>query len=363
MKARVGILGGGQLGRMLALAGHPLGIRCRCLDRVASAPAADVAELVVGNYDDPDALARLAECDVVSFEWESVPERAARMLSARVRVRPSAEVLAVAQDRLSEKTCFKELGIPTPQFASADSADELSHALSEVGTPAVVKTRRLGYDGKGQRVALAIEDATRIFAELGEVPLIVEAFVEFERELSVLGVRNSAGQTAFYPLVENHHHEGMLRRSFAPAPRLTAELQSRAESYAEKLLTRFDYVGVLALELFEARGKLMANEIAPRVHNSGHWTIEGAATSQFENHLRAILDLPLGATHALGPCAMLNLIGVLPDAARVLAIPDAHLHDYGKRPRPRRKLGHITLRAPDVATLDERVNAAAALLV
>lgn len=363
MSARVGILGGGQLGRMLALAGHPLGIRTRCLDRSESAPAAGVSELVIGDYEDERALAELSDCDVVTFEWESVPERAARWLAERVLVLPPPDALSVTQDRLHEKTRFSELGIPTPRFAPAASADELAAALGQVGTPAVVKTRRLGYDGKGQRVVRAASDAARVFAELGSTPLIVEAFVEFERELSVIAVRRRSGDTAFYPLVENHHHEGMLRTSLAPAPGLTPELQARAEDYATRLLERFDYVGVLALELFCAGSDLVANEIAPRVHNSGHWTIEGAVTSQFENHLRAILDFPLGSTDALGPSAMLNLIGKMPDPKRVLAIPDAHLHDYGKAPRSRRKLGHITLRAPDAATLEARVNAARALLV
>jgi 5-(carboxyamino)imidazole ribonucleotide synthase len=363
MNRRVGILGGGQLGRMLALAGHPLGIRTRCLDRSAEAPAGAVSELVVGDYDDARSLAALAECDVVTFEWESVPESAARKLAERVPVRPSPEALATAQDRLHEKTCFTELGIPTPRFAAASSPEELARALSEIGAPAVVKTRRLGYDGKGQRVVRDAVDAESLFRELGAVPLIVEAFVEFDRELSIVAVRGLGGQVAFYPLVENHHHEGMLDTSFAPAPRLTPELQALAERHARALLERFDYAGVLALELFERNGELFANEIAPRVHNSGHWTIEGAETSQFENHLRAILGLPLGATDALGPSAMVNLIGSIPDPARVLAIAGAHLHDYGKEPRARRKVGHVTLCAADSAVLAERVNALRALLV
>jgi 5-(carboxyamino)imidazole ribonucleotide synthase len=368
MKATVGMLGGGQLGRMIALAGHPLGIRCVCLDRSGSAPAGSVAELVVGSYDDPRALERLASCDVVTYEWESVPEQAALALARTTPVRPSPSALSVAQDRLSEKTCFAELGIPTPRFAAASSEAELARALSEIGSPAVVKTRRLGYDGKGQRIARSASaaDADRIFRELGKVPLIVESFVEFERELSILSVRANSGETAFYPLVQNHHEQGMLRASFAPAPRLTPELQSLAESHAERLLAHFDYVGVLALELFEANGELLANELAPRVHNSGHFTIEGAVTSQFENHLRAILGLPLGATTLHGPSAMLNLIGSIPDREkleRLLRIPDMHLHDYAKEPRPERKVGHVTICAPDAATLEERVNAVRAALV
>jgi 5-(carboxyamino)imidazole ribonucleotide synthase len=270
MKQRVGILGGGQLGRMLALAAHPLGVRTRCLDRSADAPAGAVTELVVGDYDDARALAALAECDVVTFEWESISEHVARKLAARAVVRPSPDALAVAQDRLLEKTCFGELSIPTPRFAAASNAEELARALGEIGTPAVVKTRRLGYDGKGQCVVRETRDPEALFHELGSAPLIVEAFVEFERELSILAVRGAGGETAFYPLVENHHHEGMLDTSYAPAPRLTPALQALAERHARRLLERFDYVGVLALELFEHRGELVANEIAPRVHNSGH---------------------------------------------------------------------------------------------
>jgi 5-(carboxyamino)imidazole ribonucleotide synthase len=337
-----------------------------CLDRSPSAPAGSVAELVVGDYDDPRALERLASSDVVTYEWESVPEQAALALAAKTPVRPSPSALSVAQDRLSEKSCFAEIGIPTPRFAAASSEAELARALSEIGTPAVVKTRRLGYDGKGQRIAGSAKEAARIFRELGAVPLIVEAFVEFERELSILSVRAKNGETAFYPLVQNQHERGMLRASFAPAPRLTPELQSVAESHAQRLLAHFDYVGVLALELFEKNGELFANELAPRVHNSGHFTIEGAATSQFENHLRAILGLPLGATTLRGASAMLNLIGSIPDREkleRLLRIPDTHLHDYAKEPRPERKVGHVTVCAPDAATLGERVNAVRAALV
>lgn len=363
MMATVGVLGGGQLGRMLALAAHPLGIRVICLDPSPDAPAGQVTELSVGGWDDPSALSALEHCDVVTFEFESVPEQAARRLAEKVPVRPAPQALATAQDRLHEKTCFGELGIPTPRFAPAASADELSRALRELGTPAVVKTRRLGYDGKGQRVIRDASDAASVFSELGGVPLLAEAFVSFERELSVLAVRGLDGEIACYPLVENHHQDGMLRTSFAPAPRLTPALQARAEDYAQRLLAHFDYVGVLALELFEAGGELWANELAPRVHNSGHFSIEGAQTSQFENHLRAILGLPLGSTEVARPCAMLNLIGRVPDAAALLRIPGAHLHDYGKAPRAGRKVGHLTLCASDPETLAERVNAARALLV
>jgi 5-(carboxyamino)imidazole ribonucleotide synthase len=219
----------------------------------------------------------------------------------------------------------------------------------------VLKTRRFGYDGKGQAVLRSEADAKAAFERLGEAPLILEGFVPFERELSIIAVRSRAGDVACYPLVQNHHEAGILRKTLAPAPGVSEELQRVASQHIEKLLAHLDYVGVLALELFQVGEQLIANEIAPRVHNTGHWTIEGARTSQFENHLRAILGLPLGATDALSPCAMLNLIGDAPDAAAVLAVPDAHLHWYGKAPRPGRKVGHITVRAPDVETLATRV--------
>jgi 5-(carboxyamino)imidazole ribonucleotide synthase len=270
-------------------------------------------------------------------------------------VHPSIQALAVSQDRLQEKQCFRELGIPTPPFFDVASEKDLDTALGETGFPAVLKTRRLGYDGKGQRVLRSPGDAKSAFRELGDVPLLLEGFVAFERELSLLAVRSVLGETAFYPLVENQHEGGILRFSLAPAPNVSAELEETARGYGSALLDRLGYAGVLALELFESKGTLFANEFAPRVHNSGHLTIEGSHTSQFENHLRAILGLPLGSTAPLGPAAMLNCIGILPDRATVLGVPDAHFHDYGKEPRAGRKLGHVTVCAPDEKTLAERL--------
>lgn len=354
--ARVGVLGAGQLGRMLGLAGRALGFELTFLDPNPDSPAAATGELIASDYGDAQALERLARSDVVTFEFENVPVSAVQALEARAQVFPSSAALEVAQDRLHEKTRFRSLGIDTPAFEAVSSWPELAAALERLGYPAVLKTRRLGYDGKGQAVLRSESDAQAAFEQLGAAPLILESFVKFERELSVIAVRSRSGEQAFYPLVENHHAAGILRKTIAPAPRVTVALQRAANQHIEKLLADLDYVGVLALELFEVDGKLLANEIAPRVHNSGHWTIEGARTSQFENQLRAILGLPLGATEALSPCAMLNLIGVAPDPARVLAVPDAHLHWYGKEPRPGRKVGHITVRAPDSATLEQRVN-------
>jgi 5-(carboxyamino)imidazole ribonucleotide synthase len=353
--ARIGVLGAGQLGRMLGLAGRNLGFELTFLDPSADSPAAAVGELITAEYGDEAALARLATADVVTFEFENVPVLAVKTLEGRCKVFPSSRALEVAQDRFSEKTCFRSLGIGTPPFEAVDTWPELEAALGRVGMPAVLKTRRFGYDGKGQAVLRSVADAQAAFERLGGAPLILEGFVKFQRELSIIAVRSRSGEVACYPLVENHHADGILRKTIAPAPGVSEELQRAASQHIEKLLAHLDYVGVLALELFEVDAQLLANEIAPRVHNTGHFTIEGACTSQFENHLRAILGLPLGATAVPSPCAMLNLIGDAPDARAVLAVPDAHLHWYGKEPRPGRKVGHITVRAPDTTTLSQRV--------
>ena len=346
----VGIVGGGQLARMLALAGYPLGLRFQVLDPAADACAGQVALLIQGDYHDKARLEALAAwADVVTFDFENVPAEAGRMLEGRVAVYPPAKALALAQDRLSEKTLFWELGIPTPAFATVDSLEELHSAVLGVELPAVLKTRRLGYDGKGQRVLRTDEDIEPAWQALGGAPLILESFVPFEREVSIVAVRGRDRATAFYPLVENHHRDGILRLSRAPC--LMPELEREGWDYAHCLLDRLDYVGVLAIEFFVKDGRLIANEMAPRVHNSGHWTTEGAETSQFENHLRAILGLPLGSTAAIGHSAMVNGIGHLPELAAALAIPDAHYHAYGKAPRPGRKVGHITLRANDPGTV------------
>jgi 5-(carboxyamino)imidazole ribonucleotide synthase len=353
----VAVLGGGQLGRMLGLAGIPLGLRFRFLDPVAGAPASAVGELVVGALGDEAALAAVArDAAVVTYEWEGVPADAARFLADRVPVRPGARSLEVAQDRLTEKKTFRRLGIGTPTFAPVDERAQLERAVAEVGGfPAVLKTRRGGYDGKGQHVLRDASDLDPAWAELGGVPLILEARVPFDRELSVLAVRGLDGAVACWPLVENHHEGGILRLSRAPAPGVDVALQARGEALAAGLLDDLDHVGVLAVELFDVGGELLANEIAPRVHNSGHWTIEGAETSQFENHLRAILGLPLGATVPLGPSAMLNCIGEMPAPDAVLSVPGAHFHDYGKAPRPGRKLGHVTVTAGDDDELNARL--------
>jgi 5-(carboxyamino)imidazole ribonucleotide synthase len=356
---KVGILGGGQLGRMLALAGYPLGLRFRVLDLSPEAPAGQISELMVADFNDTDALKRFAAgLDLITYEFENVPVDAARFLSRRTPVYPPPQALEVAQDRIAEKSFFDALAIPTPRFLQVDSWDDLRRAIGEVGLPAVLKTRRYGYDGKGQFIIEKQEDAAVAWQSLGGVPLILESFVAFDRELSILAVRSRTGDTAFYRLVENHHQNGILRLSLCPAPGADSALQSLAEDYASRVLKELNYVGVLAIEFFQRQGQLFANEMAPRVHNSGHWTIEGAETSQFENHLRAITALPLGSTANAGYSAMLNLIGTIPERRVVLAMPGAHLHLYGKAARPNRKLGHITIRAceePDLASELSRV--------
>jgi 5-(carboxyamino)imidazole ribonucleotide synthase len=353
---RVGVLGGGQLGRMLAQASQPLGIVCTTLDPASASPASQVAPAIVGAYDDRTALLALADVsDVATYEFENVPVDAARFLAERIPVLPPPPALETAQDRLTEKMLFAAVGLPVPSFAPVDDVASLSVALKEIGVPAVLKARRLGYDGKGQTVVRHVELAEDAWRAIAEAPSILEALVPFERELSVVGARAQDGATAFYPLVENHHRAGMLHLSRAPAPGVASSLQSAAEAHAAAVMNRLDYVGVLAIELFEVAGELLANEMAPRVHNSGHWTIEGSETSQFEQHLRAISNLPLGPTDMRGAAVMVNLIGSLPETEDVLAIPGAHLHLYGKAPRPGRKLGHVTVRADDERTLADRV--------
>ncbi|HEY3095728.1 MAG TPA: 5-(carboxyamino)imidazole ribonucleotide synthase [Acidimicrobiia bacterium] len=352
----VAVLGGGQLGRMLALAGIPLGLRFRFLDPSPDATAGALGPLVVGALGDEDALAHVTEgATVVTYEWEGVPAAAARLVGATgPPVLPPPVALDVAQDRLREKELCRRLGIGTPEFAPVDDRTDLDRAVKELGLPSVLKTRRGGYDGKGQVVLRDTSDVDRAWAELGGAPLIAEAHVPFDRELSVLAARGHDGASAYWPLVENHHAGGILRRSVAPAPGVSQPLQEAGERLAGKLLEALQYVGVLAVELFDVGGQLLVNELAPRVHNSGHWTIEGAVTSQFENHLRAIMGWPLGSTAAVGVSAMVNCVGALPDPRAVLAVPGAHFHDYAKAPRPGRKVGHITVTAGDVGELDAR---------
>jgi 5-(carboxyamino)imidazole ribonucleotide synthase len=351
----VGILGGGQLARMLALSGAPLGLRFLVMDTVADACAGQFAPLIVGDWRDEGALAEFAsKVDVATFDFENVPAESAQWLSERVSVFPNPRALATAQDRLAEKTLFRELGIPVPDFAAIASRADLDAAVARIGTPSILKTRRLGYDGKGQFRLKTVADVDAAWAALGAqattVGLILEAFVPFERELSVIAVRGRDGEFRAWPLTENWHVDGVLSASLAPA-QADAALVERAHGHARRLAEALDYVGVFALELFYRDGELLANELAPRVHNSGHWTIEGSETSQFQNHLRAVLGLPLGDTRMVGLACMLNWIGAMPDANPMLAEPGGHWHDYGKSARAGRKVGHATVRADDPTAL------------
>ena len=362
----LGVLGGGQLARMLALAAAPLGVKTLAVDSSADACAGQVAPLVVADWTDYAALeAFAARVDVVTFDFENVPAETAHRLAERVAVFPAPRALAVAQDRLAEKTLFRECGLPTPEFMTVDTREQLDQALAAVGAPAILKTRRLGYDGKGQFRLREPADADAAWAALGAQAskhgLILEAFVPFERELSVLAVRGRDGDFRTWPLTRNWHVDGVLSMSLAPAPDIDL-LQPRATELARTLAERLDYVGVFALELFVRDGELLGNEMAPRVHNSGHWTIEGAHTSQFENHVRAVLGLPLGDTGARGMSAMFNWIGELPDLSAVLQAVDAHWHDYGKQERPGRKVGHATVCAPDAGQLAARLGGIARAL-
>jgi 5-(carboxyamino)imidazole ribonucleotide synthase len=369
----IGILGGGQLGYMLALAGYPLGLHFRFLDPSPEAPVGRIATRITAQYDDHSALKKFAAgLELVTYEFENVPVEAARFLAERVPVLPPPAALETAQDRLNEKHLFQKLCIATTEFAALSDQDSLDAAIRQIGLPAILKTCRMGYDGKGQWVLRSAEDVAKAKIEMSSVtaaatkrsragpshqnvPFLLERLVPFTRELSVLAVRGRDGETAAYPLVENHHRGGILRLSLAPAPQLDRAIQNAAEDAARRVFDALQYVGVLAIEFFEHEGRLLANEMAPRVHNSGHWSIEGAVTSQFENHLRAVVGLPLGSTSAIGCSAMLNLIGDLPDSAELLAVRDAHLHLYGKSARAGRKLGHVTLRASSPEQLASRL--------
>ena len=351
----VGILGGGQLARMMILAGAPLGLRFKVLDPAIDACAGQLAPLTVGDYADKDALARFIDgVDAVSFDFENVPAHAVAWLAAHAPVFPPPAALAVAQDRLSEKTLFGEIGIPVAPFADITSLDDLNEAVATLGVPCILKTRRLGYDGKGQFRIRSRDDVALAWAALGpqvgKTGLILEGFVAFQSELSVIAVRGRDGEFRAWPVTRNWHVDGVLSASLAPAA-IPASLQQRALEYAQRLADTLDYVGVFALELFCRDGELLANEMAPRVHNSGHWTQDGSPCSQFENHLRAGLGLPLGDTGAFGMTCMLNWLGTMPDPMPVLHEAGGHWHDYGKAARSGRKVGHANLRADTPAAL------------
>ncbi len=358
---RVGVVGGGQLGRMLGLAGLPLGLDFVFLDPSPEAPAAAVGEHIVAAFDQPAAIADLAAgCDVITYEFENVDVDCLLAAAGDTPVYPPPGALATAQDRRNEKMAFEAAGIPVAPWRTVDSREDLEAACRDIGLPLIAKTRRLGYDGKGQHRILEDADMPAAWEALAGVPLLAERLVAFEREVSVIGSRDADGALVCYPLTGNVHRHGILHTSCAPAA--DAGLQALAETHLRALVERLDYRGTIAVEFFVAGGRLLGNEFAPRVHNSGHWTIEGAACSQFENHLRAVCGLPAGDCRARGHTGMLNLIGTMPAAAAILAVPDAHLHDYCKSPRPGRKLGHVTVVADSPQERDRRLARLEALL-
>lgn len=339
---KIGILGGGQLAQMLALAAYPLGLEVICFNDQVDCPAAKLAKVATGTYQDVQALQQFCQqIDVLTYESENIPWELVTKAELPSLVYPPPAALQVAQDRAKEKALFCELGFATPAFAVIESLSQLEQAITQIGLPAVLKTTRFGYDGKGQIIIRQAQQCAAAFAQLGGQRLILEQFIPFEREVSLISVRSHDNHIKHYPLVDNQHKEGILQLSQAPF--MNELLQQQAQSMAEKLLQHVDYVGVLAIEFFVVGSQLLLNEIAPRVHNSGHWTIEGAATSQFENHCRAICHLPLGSTQAIGLSAMFNCVGQEPALATILAIPDVHYHCYGKEPRSKRKLAHATL--------------------
>jgi 5-(carboxyamino)imidazole ribonucleotide synthase len=357
---KVGVLGGGQLGRMLGMAGLPLAIDPVFWEPEASACAQLIGEHLCAPYEDAQALAAFAQnVEVCTYEFENVPSPVLTALAAKVPVYPPLAALEVSQDRLTEKKLFAEIGINTAPYADVSSEQDLRAAVEKLGLPAILKTRRFGYDGKGQFVIRSEADIATAWQTLGSVPLILEGFVKFSREVSIIAARGINGDTVYYPLSENVHRDGIL---FTSCARPADAMQTAAESFASKLLNKLEYVGVLCLELFEVNGELVANEFAPRVHNSGHWTIEGSETSQFENHLRAVCGLPLGSTACVGFPAMVNLIGKLPALHALLDTPQAHVHFYGKSEKPARKVGHVTVRADDEMLCQQRVAAVLQLI-
>jgi 5-(carboxyamino)imidazole ribonucleotide synthase len=357
---RIGVLGAGQLGRMLALAGYPLAKTFVFYD-MSGSPSAGLGEVMI-DRDNQYLSDFISRVDRVTYEFEHLPVEVAEKIAAEKPVHPSPRALQVCQNREAEKTLFGDLGIPTPEWKIADSAESLQAAAEALGCPVVAKTNTEGYDGKGQAVLRSPEEAEEAWNSINHPRLIVEKFVEFRREVSIIAVRSESGDLAFYPMAENTHHQGILRYSIAPAPGLERHTQEDAERYIKALLNELNYVGVLTLELFETADGLVANEMAPRVHNSGHWTIEGAMTSQFENHIRAVSGHPLGNVAARGISCMINIIGEHGDVERILELPYAHVHLYNKGERPGRKLGHINILADSYEELVWRVKNCAQFL-
>lgn len=342
---KIGILGGGQLAQMLALAGIPLGFRFVFYEPSEECCASALGEHHCGAYNDEVSLRLFAnKVDVITYEFENVSIDAIHFLNKYKNVLPSQIALEMTQDRWVEKSLFKELNIGTPAFCKIETFEEVEKAIDTMGLPLVLKSRRGGYDGKGQVVIRNRQEALEKFNTTAKKNLIAEAWVPFQREVSVIAARDSQGLMVFYDLVENTHKDGILQRSFNRPNDLK---HSKACELVSLLMKHLDYVGVFALELFEVEGNLLANEYAPRVHNTGHWTIEGAKTSQFENHLRAVVGLPLGNPKSIGVSSMINFIGKVPLLKKLKKYEDGHFHDYGKLARGGRKVGHFTIVGSD----------------
>ncbi len=354
---KIGVIGGGQLAQMLALAGYPLGLKIICLEPTADCPASLVTDVINGQYDDVKKLQQLATAvDVMTYEFENISAAALTQMQ-HTALYPPATALAISQDRLQEKRFFEQLHIPTTTYAEVNSLEELQQALEHINIPAMLKTRRLGYDGKGQYSINQPQDIAPAWKALEGHALLVETKINFQREVSCIGVRNTHDDVVFYPLVENQHRNGILHLSQVSNEHHDDRITQLAQTYVGNILRELNYVGVLTVEFFQQGDQLIANEIAPRVHNSGHWTIEGADTSQFENHLRAVCGLPLGATNARNYVAMVNIVGEIPDTNALLRIAHTHCHLYGKTPRPGRKLGSVTLCADDRKTYVQQLQA------
>lgn len=351
---KVGVLGGGQLSLMLAEAARALNIEVIFIDPAADACARQAATHIEAEYDDPQALAALAEqVDVVTYEFENIPSEAVSILSEKINVFPAANALSTAQDRLFEKNQFVALEIPVPEFRAVSNVDDLRQAVTDLGFPCVLKTRRFGYDGKGQAVIRSEHDIENAWQVIARAPAILEAFMPFEREISIIAVRDRDGNHQTYPLSENIHKNGILDQS---SSRDKDPMYELADHYICRLMDKLEYVGVLALELFQVGQSLYANEFAPRVHNSGHWTIEGTECSQFENHMRAVAGLPLGEIKLTGSSIMLNCIGEMPEVGGINKLPGVVIHDYGKVAREGRKVGHITLTAKNDEAVMQLLN-------
>jgi len=351
---KLGIIGAGQLARMLALAAYPLNIKCMFLDPNEKSCAASLGELLISNYDDQASIAKIAkECDFVTYEFENVSAQALESLANLGAVAPSPRALTVSSDRLLEKSLFKQLGIKTAAYSQVDSIADLEAAVDQIGYPGILKSRHSGYDGKGQVVIRDRNDLVKAWSEIDKVSAIFEKMVDFSREVSMIAVRSRRGEIRYYSLVENVHENGVLKLSTV---RLNDDMQTQAESFVQTLLEELDYVGVIALEMFQVGNELVVNEFAPRVHNSGHWTIEGAITSQFENHVRAVTNLPIGDCSAVSPSAMVNLVGKLPAIEEILKVDGANIHYYDKEPRAGRKVGHVTICAEDNNALKSRLD-------